>query len=68
MPALIEVLTDHYHNYPDAPEGFPEWHNVLIRHLENAFLRYKENSSSAPAEPHGKIRSSREQSFNNSNT
>ena len=34
-------LTDHYHNYPDTPEGFPEWHTILIRHLEGAFLRYK---------------------------
>src|ERR671920_32205 len=45
-----KVLTDHYHNYPEAPEGFPEWHNVLIRHLENAFLRYKGDSNSATAQ------------------
>jgi hypothetical protein len=45
--SINKVLTDHYYNYPDTPEGFPEWHNVLIRHLEAAFLRYKDNSSSA---------------------
>lgn len=38
---INRVLTDHYHNYPEAPEGFSQWHNILIRHLENAFLRYK---------------------------
>jgi hypothetical protein len=52
-----KVLTDHYRNYPDTPEGFPEWHNILIRHLENAFLRYKDNSSSAPAQSPGRISS-----------
>jgi digeranylgeranylglycerophospholipid reductase len=51
------ILTDHYHNYPDAPEGFPEWHSILIRHLENAFLRYKDNSSTAGQSP-GRISSS----------
>ena len=39
--SVNRVLTDHCHNYPEKPEGFPEWHNILIRHLENAFLRYK---------------------------
>jgi digeranylgeranylglycerophospholipid reductase len=38
---MNRLLTDHYHNYPDNPEGFPEWHSVLIRHLEDAFSRYK---------------------------
>src|ERR687898_2269436 len=52
-----KVLTDHYRNYPDTPEGFPEWHNILIRHLENAFLRYKDNSSSAAAQSPGRISS-----------
>jgi digeranylgeranylglycerophospholipid reductase len=46
------VLTDHYHNYPDTPEGFPEWHNTLIRHLEGAFLRYK--ASPATSQSSGK--------------
>jgi digeranylgeranylglycerophospholipid reductase len=49
-----KLLTDHYHNYPEAPEGFPEWRNILIRHLEAAFLRYKHNSSTAAQSP-GKI-------------
>jgi hypothetical protein len=53
-----KLLTDHYYNYPEAPEGFPEWHKILIRHLENAFLRYKDNSSSATAESPGRISSS----------
>jgi digeranylgeranylglycerophospholipid reductase len=46
------LLTDHYHNYPDTPEGFPEWHNILIRHLEGAFLRYK--ASPATSQSGGK--------------
>src|SRR5215212_549684 len=55
---INRVLTDHYHNYPEASEAFPEWHNILIRHLENAFLRYKDNSSSsATAAAPGKISS-----------
>jgi hypothetical protein len=58
--SINRMLTDHYHNYPDAPEGFPEWHNVLVRHLENAFLRYKDNNSSSAttAESPGRINSS----------
>jgi hypothetical protein len=42
--AVNKVLTDHYYNYPDAPEGFVEWQKILKRHLEEAFLRYKESS------------------------
>ncbi|HJU84896.1 MAG TPA: hypothetical protein VJ551_00240, partial [Nitrososphaeraceae archaeon] len=53
--SINKVLTDHYYNYPETPEGFPEWHNVLIRHLETAFLRYKD--SSARAESLGRINS-----------
>jgi hypothetical protein len=53
--SINKVLTDHYYNYPETPEGFPEWHNILIRHLEAAFLRYKDNSSSAAAESPGRI-------------
>jgi digeranylgeranylglycerophospholipid reductase len=57
--SINKVLTDHYYNYPDTPERFQEWHNILIRHLEAAFLRYKDNSSStAPAESQGRISSS----------
>ncbi len=55
--SINKVLTDHFYNYPDTPEGFPEWHNILIRHLEAAFLRYKDNSSSSTAESLGKITS-----------
>ena len=36
-----KVLVDHYYNYPDAPEGFPEWHKKLTGYLEEAFARYK---------------------------
>jgi digeranylgeranylglycerophospholipid reductase len=38
---LDKVLVDHYYNYPDAPEGFPEWNNKLQGHLTEAFARYK---------------------------
>src|SRR5918999_4488060 len=52
--SINKVLTDHYHNYPDTPEGFPEWHNILIRHLEAAFLRYK---ASLPTATESAVRS-----------
>jgi digeranylgeranylglycerophospholipid reductase len=52
-----KILTDHYYNYPDTPEGFPGWHNILIRHLEAAFLRYKDNSSTAASGSPGRISS-----------
>src|SRR5919109_5517723 len=52
--SINKVLTDHYYNYPDRPEGFTEWHDILIRHLDAAFLRYKDNSSST-AESLGRI-------------
>jgi digeranylgeranylglycerophospholipid reductase len=39
--SVNRVLTDHYHNYPETPEGFPKWQNILIKHLEDAYLRYK---------------------------
>jgi hypothetical protein len=55
--SINKVLTDHYYNYPDRPEGFPEWHNILIRHLEMAFLRYKDNSSTAAGGSAGRISS-----------
>jgi flavin-dependent dehydrogenase len=47
--SVNKVLTDHYYNYPDAPEGFVEWQRILKRHLEEAFLRYKNNSSAVDA-------------------
>ena len=46
--SINRVLTDHYHNYPESPKGFPEWHNILIKHLEDAFLRYKASPATAP--------------------
>ena len=42
--SVNKALTDHYYNYPDTPEGFVEWQKILMNHLENAFLRYKNNS------------------------
>jgi flavin-dependent dehydrogenase len=39
--SVNKVLVDHYYNYPDAPEGFPEWHKKLTGHLEEAFAKYK---------------------------
>ena len=39
--SINKVLVDHYYNYPDAPEGFPEWHKKLTGHLEQAFAKYK---------------------------
>jgi flavin-dependent dehydrogenase len=38
---INKVLVDHYYNYPDAPEGFPEWQKKLTGHLEEAFAKYK---------------------------
>jgi flavin-dependent dehydrogenase len=39
--SINKVLVDHYYNYPDAPEGFPDWHKKLTGHLEEAFAKYK---------------------------
>lgn len=39
--SIDKVLVDHYYNYPDTPEGFPEWHKILLGHLEQAFAKYK---------------------------
>jgi digeranylgeranylglycerophospholipid reductase len=49
--SVNKVLTDHYYNYPDAPEGFIEWQKILMSHLEKAFLRYKNNSSVVGSSP-----------------
>lgn len=38
---INKVLVDHYYNYPEAPEGFPEWHKKLTGYLEEAFAQYK---------------------------
>jgi hypothetical protein len=53
------ALTDHYHNYPETPEGFPEWHKLLIRHLEDAFFRYKTNPTVASSKSGGRAPTSR---------
>jgi flavin-dependent dehydrogenase len=39
--SINKVLVDHYYNYPDAPEGFPEWQKTLTSHLLEAFAKYK---------------------------
>ena len=56
--SVNKVLTDHYYNYPDAPEGFVEWQKILMRHIEAAFLRYKNNNSSVADSSAGGISSS----------
>ncbi len=38
---LNKMLTDHYRNYPNAPEGFPDWNRKLQSHMAEAFSRYK---------------------------
>jgi digeranylgeranylglycerophospholipid reductase len=57
--SINRVLTDHYHNYPETPEGFLEWHNTLIRHLEDAFFRYKTNPAVASSKSGGSAPTSR---------
>jgi digeranylgeranylglycerophospholipid reductase len=39
--SIDKVLVDHYYNYPDAPEGFPDWQKKLTGHLQEAFAKYK---------------------------
>ena len=34
---INKVLVDHYHNFPETPEEFSEWHKTLTGHLEEAF-------------------------------
>src|SRR5919202_1961531 len=38
---LNKILTNHYYNYPDGPEGFPNWNKKLQGYLMEAFARYK---------------------------
>lgn len=38
---LNNILTDHYYNYPDGPEGFSDWHKRLQGYLTEAFYRYR---------------------------
>jgi flavin-dependent dehydrogenase len=39
--SVNKVLVDHYYNYPDAPERFPDWNKKLQGMLAEAFARYK---------------------------
>jgi digeranylgeranylglycerophospholipid reductase len=34
-------LVEHYYNYPDIPEGFPQWQNTLNSYLADAFAKFK---------------------------
>jgi flavin-dependent dehydrogenase len=36
-----KILTEHYSEYPDSPDGFPEWNKKLQGRLTEAFARYK---------------------------
>lgn len=38
---MNRILTDHYHDYPESPEGFPEWNKKLLGHLAEAFAKFK---------------------------
>ena len=38
---MNKTLVDHYYNYPEAPEGFPEWSKELQRHLDESAGRFK---------------------------
>lgn len=34
-------LVEHYYNYPDVPEGFPQWQKTLNAYLAEAFAKFK---------------------------
>lgn len=34
-------LVEHYYNYPDAPDGFPQWQKTLNGYLTEAFAKFK---------------------------
>src|ERR687898_125722 len=34
-------LVEHYHAYPSGPEGFEEWHKILIHHLDEAYSKFR---------------------------
>ncbi len=36
-----KMLTEHYSEYPESPDGFPEWNKKLQGRLMEAFARYK---------------------------
>ena len=35
-----EKLVNHYRNYPETPEGFVNWSNILNKYLTEAFTRF----------------------------
>jgi digeranylgeranylglycerophospholipid reductase len=37
---MNEILVDHYRNYPQTPEGFVNWSNILNKHLSEAFAKF----------------------------
>lgn len=37
---MNEELVTHYRNYPEGPEGFPEWSSKLNKYLTEAFARF----------------------------
>jgi flavin-dependent dehydrogenase len=38
---MNKKLVAHYQDYPEAPEGFAEWHKKLNIYLQDAFVRFK---------------------------
>jgi digeranylgeranylglycerophospholipid reductase len=38
---MNEKLVAHYHNYPDDPREFPQWHLTLEHILEEAFAKFR---------------------------
>src|SRR5215203_2016311 len=34
-------LVEHYHAYPSGPEGFEEWHKILMHHLDEAYSKFR---------------------------
>ncbi|MDQ6723616.1 MAG: dehydrogenase, partial [Thermoproteota archaeon] len=37
---MNEILVNHYRNYPESPDGFVNWSNILNKHLTEAFARF----------------------------
>jgi flavin-dependent dehydrogenase len=38
---MNEKLVAHYHNYPDDPREFPQWHLTLEHIMEEAFAKFR---------------------------
>ncbi|HET7345504.1 MAG TPA: NAD(P)/FAD-dependent oxidoreductase [Nitrososphaeraceae archaeon] len=38
---MNEKLVNHYHNYPEDPGGFPQWHLTLEHILNEAFAKFR---------------------------